>query len=460
MAAPGSRAPATAARRRTRRSGVVADDERDADQRELEVAEAGARPASSEASSTSTLTGVPVSASIEPECAPKTSGIRSCDGGRFSRTASTTTTGNSAATAPLTLISAERTPTNSIISTISRHRLSPGAADQHLPGPRRDGRSSRAPRSPTNSEVTNTVAGSPNPRGSGSASGRRSPRAPERTRGRRDDWQPVPDEQADDGGDDGKDDPDVGSSPSPAAAAPAPNKSVARPFRKPIVGLQVVVVIQKRTIRVMTLAPRCSWTGGPGGHGDQDDGSVRRRISRRRSSRRSNGSATRCRIPAIIFFWLIGLVVLLSVILSLVGWSATYEAVDPVTHEVVTQTTTVRSLLSADGIRFLVTSLVPNFLGFGAVGVIIVAMIGVGVAEEFGLIATLVRKIVEIAPPLDLHLHHRDARRRLVDRRRRRLPGAGAARRRGLPQPRPPSAGGARRRLLGRRRRSSSSTSS
>ena len=63
-----------------------------------------------------------------------------------------------------------------------------------------------------------------------------------------------------------------------------------------------------------------------------------------------------------------------------------------------TQTTTVRSLLSADGIRFLFSSIVPNFMNFGAVGVIIVAMVGVGVAEESGLIATLVRKIVEIAP--------------------------------------------------------------
>ena len=58
----------------------------------------------------------------------------------------------------------------------------------------------------------------------------------------------------------------------------------------------------------------------------------------------------------------------------------------------------MRSLLSADGHPLLITSIVPNFLGFGAVGVIIVAMIGVGVAEESGLIATLVRKIVEIAP--------------------------------------------------------------
>ena len=109
-------------------------------------------------------------------------------------------------------------------------------------------------------------------------------------------------------------------------------------------------------------------------------------------------SATRFRIPAIIFFILIGIVIVLSVILGFFGWSATYEAIDPVTHEVLTQTTTVRSLLSADGIRFMFTSIVPNFMSFGAVGVIIVAMIGVGVAEQSGLIATLVRKIVEIAP--------------------------------------------------------------
>ncbi len=102
--------------------------------------------------------------------------------------------------------------------------------------------------------------------------------------------------------------------------------------------------------------------------------------------------------PAIIFFVLIGLVVALSVILGLIGWSATYETIDPVSHEVITRTTTVQSLLSGDGIRFMFTSIVPNFLGFGAVGVIIVAMIGVGLAEESGLIATLVRKIVEVAP--------------------------------------------------------------
>lgn len=102
--------------------------------------------------------------------------------------------------------------------------------------------------------------------------------------------------------------------------------------------------------------------------------------------------------PAIIFFWLIAIVIALSVIFAAMGTGITYEFANPETSEIETRTTVIRSLLSADGIAFMFTSPVANFLGFGAVGVIIVAMIGVGVAEESGLIATLVRKIVEIAP--------------------------------------------------------------
>jgi aminobenzoyl-glutamate transport protein len=44
------------------------------------------------------------------------------------------------------------------------------------------------------------------------------------------------------------------------------------------------------------------------------------------------------------------------------------------------------------------TGVVPNFMGFNAVGVIIVAMVGVGVAEEAGLVKVLIRKLVIVAP--------------------------------------------------------------
>ena len=102
--------------------------------------------------------------------------------------------------------------------------------------------------------------------------------------------------------------------------------------------------------------------------------------------------------PAIIFFLLIGIVIVFSVIFGFLDTTVTYKAYSEATSTIATQTTTVRSLLAPDGIRFMLTSPVANFLGFTGVGVILVAMIGVGLAEELGLIATLVRKLVAIAP--------------------------------------------------------------
>ncbi len=102
--------------------------------------------------------------------------------------------------------------------------------------------------------------------------------------------------------------------------------------------------------------------------------------------------------PAIIFFYLIAAVIALSVVFGALGTTVTYEGYDYATSTIVEQTASVRSLLAPDGVRFMVTSPVANFLGFTGVGVILVAMIGVGLAEESGLIATLVRKLVAIAP--------------------------------------------------------------
>jgi aminobenzoyl-glutamate transport protein len=102
--------------------------------------------------------------------------------------------------------------------------------------------------------------------------------------------------------------------------------------------------------------------------------------------------------PAVLFVLLIAAVVVLSYLLQRIGTSATYQRVNPQTHEIESVTTTVNSLLSADGIRFIFTSVVPNFINFGPVGIILVAMIGVGLAERSGLIGALIHKIVAVAP--------------------------------------------------------------
>ena len=123
--------------------------------------------------------------------------------------------------------------------------------------------------------------------------------------------------------------------------------------------------------------------------------------------------------PAIIFFGLCVLVIVLSAILALFDVSVTYEVAegpegitdeieggtqypdtlpDPDEVAIRTETTAIQSLLSVDGIRFLFTSLVSNFSSFSVVAVILVAMIGVGVAEEAGLMGALIRKLVKVAP--------------------------------------------------------------
>jgi aminobenzoyl-glutamate transport protein len=103
--------------------------------------------------------------------------------------------------------------------------------------------------------------------------------------------------------------------------------------------------------------------------------------------------------PVVIFVLLIVLVIALSHLFALMGSSVTFEAINPETHSLDTQTVAARSLLSIDGIRFMYSGVIPHFMGFSAVGVIIVAMLGVGVAESAGLVTALIRKLVLIAPP-------------------------------------------------------------
>ena len=129
--------------------------------------------------------------------------------------------------------------------------------------------------------------------------------------------------------------------------------------------------------------------------------------------------------PAIIFLYLCGFVIVLSAVLSAFDVSVTYDVAEPPPIsveetevggsvvpeaqippdsylddevEIHQETTEVESLLDLDGIRFLFTSFVTNFSSFTVVAVILIAMLGVGVAEEAGLMAALIRKLVKVAP--------------------------------------------------------------
>lgn len=57
------------------------------------------------------------------------------------------------------------------------------------------------------------------------------------------------------------------------------------------------------------------------------------------------------------------------------------------------------NLMSRDGLHWLLTSMVNNFTGFAPLGTVLVAMMGIGVAEGSGLIGTSLRLLVLKAPP-------------------------------------------------------------
>lgn len=56
------------------------------------------------------------------------------------------------------------------------------------------------------------------------------------------------------------------------------------------------------------------------------------------------------------------------------------------------------SLMNAEGVRMIFGNLVSNFVNFAPLGVVLVAMLGVGVAEKSGLLSAMVRGIVLNAP--------------------------------------------------------------
>ena len=102
--------------------------------------------------------------------------------------------------------------------------------------------------------------------------------------------------------------------------------------------------------------------------------------------------------PVVIFLLLIFLTMAVAHVLSMMGTSITFDRLNAETHKTDQVTASARSLLSGEGIRFMYTSMIPNFMGFTAVGLLIAAMIGAGVAEEAGLVKALIRKLVVVAP--------------------------------------------------------------
>ena len=94
--------------------------------------------------------------------------------------------------------------------------------------------------------------------------------------------------------------------------------------------------------------------------------------------------------PGVIFFLLFVGTAILSAILSALNVSL----VNPATSELVT----VQNFFSADGINWLLLSLVDNFSTFYPLGMVLVLTMAVGLCDEAGLFSAAIRSALRNTP--------------------------------------------------------------
>ncbi|MBE1555807.1 AbgT family transporter [Sporosarcina limicola] len=94
--------------------------------------------------------------------------------------------------------------------------------------------------------------------------------------------------------------------------------------------------------------------------------------------------------PFMLFVYLAVFVIVTSCIVSLFNVSV----VHPKTEEVLA----IKSLLSGEGIQYILTSMLTNFTGFAPLGLVLAMMIGIGLAERVGLLEATIKRTIMKAP--------------------------------------------------------------
>ena len=102
--------------------------------------------------------------------------------------------------------------------------------------------------------------------------------------------------------------------------------------------------------------------------------------------------------PITVFVFLTFFVILLSGIFSAFEMQATYNTINVNTNDLEPTLIAVENLLSVEGLKYILSNAVKNFLGFTPLGYFLISMIGIAIAEATGLLEVFSKKYLQKMP--------------------------------------------------------------
>lgn len=91
----------------------------------------------------------------------------------------------------------------------------------------------------------------------------------------------------------------------------------------------------------------------------------------------------------IFFIFLTFVTIILSFIGSMFNWQGTYIRINPITGALERNIVAIENMISGEGIRYIIGNAISNFVSFAPLGMMVISLIGIGIAYKSGLFAVL-----------------------------------------------------------------------
>lgn len=98
--------------------------------------------------------------------------------------------------------------------------------------------------------------------------------------------------------------------------------------------------------------------------------------------------------PITVYLILTFLLLILSAILSGFQMQATYSTISPTTNELETTLVSVENMLNFDGMKYIFSNAMTNFLSFAPLGMLLLTLFGLSIAKSTGFLDTLCKRVL------------------------------------------------------------------